>query len=139
MNLFPRSFVGLRANELYLAPFNISDDCTKPASILTVKLAPLVASLVRLISQLHPADPLTLKLQLGLSTVIAHSLFDMSYEGDYVVLEEENQEDLQKERILAVQQYQTWEGWRDEEMWIADAVQAIIQGNGHYDYLPSTI
>ena len=58
----------------------------------------------------------------------------MSYEGSYMMLDEESEDDVEQQRRQAVERYQTWEGWRDEEVWIADAVQAIIQGNGDYDF-----
>ena len=136
MNFFPKSFAGFRANELYLAPLILSNDCLEPALVLTAKPAPAMAALVRLISQNKRTDPLNNVLRLDLCMLISYLLFDMSYEGDYAVLEEESVEEVEQQRREAVQQYQTWDGWRDEEMWIADAVQAIIQGNGRYESLP---
>lgn len=138
MNLFPRSFAGFRANELYLAPLNLSDACPKPVSVLVAKPAPIVASLVRLISQVHFTDPMSSILRHDLCMMISYSLFDMSYEGSYMVLDEESEDDVEQQRRQAVERYQTWEGWRDEEVWIAGVVQAIIQGNGDYDFLPAT-
>ena len=63
----------------------------------------------------------------------------MSYEGSYIVLDEESEDDVEQQRRQTVKRNQTWEGWRGDEVWIADAVQAIIQGNGNYDFLPATL
>ena len=138
VNLLPRSFAGFRINELYLAPLDLSKSCLKPVSVLTAGLAPVVASLVRLISQVSYNDGMSVTLKQQLCSLISYNLFDMSYEGDIMVLEEESDEEVEQERRQAVQQFQTWEGWRDEEIWIMDAVQAIIEGNGHYRNLPAT-
>ncbi|MCJ1351077.1 MAG: hypothetical protein MMC33_001059 [Icmadophila ericetorum] len=136
VNLFPRFFAGFRANEMCLAPLNLSDAYP---SVLIAKPAPIVASLVRLISQVHFTDPMSSILRHDLCMMISYSLFDMSYEGSYIVLDEESEDDVEQQRRQTVKRNQTWEGWRGDEVWIADAVQAIIQGNGNYDFLPATL
>ncbi len=50
--------------------------------------------------------------------------------------EEENQEEIDREIKAGLELFRKWEGWREDEMWIADALEAIIQGKGHYRYLP---
>lgn len=138
MNFFPGSFAGFRANELYKVPLNLGDACAMPVFVLTTKPAPLAASFVRLISQFHFTDPTSLHLKHDLCLMLSYCLFDMSYEGDYVVLGEESQEDINRQINRGLDLYRKWEGWRDDELWIADALEAIIQGKGDYDYLPGT-
>ena len=137
LNLIPRSFIDLRLDELDLVPSNLSTACSKDVSVLTPKIAPLVAALVRLLSQIHRTDPMRLILLHDLVNVVSYNLYDMSYEGDYQILEEESDEEIEQQKRQAVQKFKTWEGWRDGEMWIADAIQTIVEGNGHYDYLPA--
>lgn len=49
-----------------------------------------------------------------------------------MVLEEESQEEIDRQINCGLDLFRKWEGWRDDEMWIADALEAIIQGKGKY-------
>jgi hypothetical protein len=60
----------------------------------------------------------------------------MHYEGDYMPLEEETQEELDEQMQTGLERFRKWEGWRKDEMWIVDLLEAIVQGKGHYDNLP---
>lgn len=108
MDFFPGSFVGFRANELYKVPLNLGDACAMP------------------ISQFHFTDPTSLHLKHDLWLVFSYCLFDVSYEGDYVVLGEESHEDIHRQTKHGLDLYRKWEGWRDDEMWVADALETII-------------
>lgn len=136
VNLFPGSFAGFCADELYKVPLNLGDACAMPVSVFTTKPACLAASFVRRISQVHFTDPTSFHLKNDLCLVLSYCLFDMSYEGDYMILGEESQEDIDRQINRGLDLYRRWEGWRTDEMWIADALEAIIQGKGDYNYLP---
>lgn len=136
VNLFPGSFAGFCANELYKVPLNLADACAMPVSVFTTKPASLAASFVRRISQVHFTDPTSLHLKHDLCLVLSYFLFDTSYEGDYMILGEESQEDIDRQISCGLDLYRRWEGWRTDEMWIADALEAIIQGKGDCNYLP---
>jgi hypothetical protein len=135
MNLHPASFAGFRANELDLAP-SILGDVPETVPVFVAKLAPLVACLVRLIGRLRICDATSRRLQVDLSMVIAHTLFDMSYDGSFMTFDQ-SQEEMDQNIESALALYYSWEGWREDEMWIADAVEWLIQGKGKYKFLPS--
>lgn len=136
VNFTPGSFAGFYANELYKVPLDIGDSCAMPVSVFTTTPAPLAASFVRRISQVQFNDSTSLHLKHDLCLVLSYCLYDMSYEGDYMILGEETQEDIDRQINRGLDLYRKWEGWRTDEMWIADALEAIIQGKGNYDYLP---
>lgn len=60
-------------------------------SVLIPRVAPLVACLVRLISQVRFDDPMCL-LKADLSSLIAYTLFNMEYEGDYMTFDQSQDE-----------------------------------------------
>lgn len=49
--------------------------------------------------------------------------------------EQKSQEDIDRQIKRGLDLYQKWEGWRDDEIWTADALEANIQEKGDYDYL----
>lgn len=106
-------------------------------SVYTPGLAPLMASFVRLIARVQFADPISFHIKHDLYQVFTYCLFDMSYEGDYMVLEGESQEEIDRQINLGLDLFRKFEGWRDDEMWIADALEAIIQGKDDYHHLPA--
>ena len=103
-----------------------------------VSPASICASLVRLHGQTWHGSAMATTIHCDLATVLYHSLFDTSYEGDYMELKgnepltEEEQEDI----TAALEKFRSWH-FRDEELWIPDALEAIVAGRGYYDYLPS--
>lgn len=62
----------------------------------------------------------------------------MSDEGDNMVFGEKSQENTDRETNRVLGLFQELEEWRDDEMWIADALEAIIQGKGKYCNLPAS-
>lgn len=137
VNFYPGSFAGFRANELRKVPLNLGDADAMPVSVFTTSPAPLAACFVRLISR-APQNSMSDHLNHDLCFVLSYLLFDMSYEGDYMVIEEVSQEDIDRQVSRGLDLFQKWQGWRDDEMWIADALEAIIQGKGKYEYLPTS-
>lgn len=135
MNLYPASFAGFRSNELDLAP-SILGGVTETAPVFVAKLAPLVACLVRLISGFCINNVARRHLVSHLITVIAYTLFDMSYEGAYMTFDI-SQKEMDKNTDSALALYHTWKGWRKDEMWIVDAVEWIIWGKCRVEFLPS--
>lgn len=91
MNLYHASFAGFRTDELCSAPLCLSHTCP-PVSVLIPRVAPLVACLVRLISQVRFDDPMCLLLKADLSSLIAYTLFNMEYEGDYMTFDQSQDE-----------------------------------------------
>ncbi|KAI9750742.1 MAG: hypothetical protein M1815_001600 [Lichina confinis] len=77
-------------------------------------------------------------IECDLATILYHSLFDTSYEGDYMELKgnEPLTEEEQEEMTGALVKFRSWH-FRDEEFWIADALEAILAGRGYYKHLPS--
>lgn len=94
-----------------------------------------MACLVRLISQVRFDDPMCLLLKADLSSLIVFTLFNMEYEGDYMTFDQA-QDEIEQNTEAALVLYRTWDGWRDDEIWIADAVERLIRGKGSYDSLP---
>jgi hypothetical protein len=73
-----------------------------------------------------------------LSKVITHGLFDMSYEGDYMEFKADDEPETEEERLereRAVDEIRRW-SWRDDEMWIGEALVAIVAGKAKYEDLP---
>ncbi|MCJ1465692.1 hypothetical protein MMC07_004311 [Pseudocyphellaria aurata] len=139
VNLFPASFAGFRADELITVSLDLGHlTPAMPVTVLTTKVAPLAASFVRNISRIPRRDRLRSRLLHDLVQVLSYNLFDMSYEGDYMVLGEETQEDIDRQITRGLNLFRKLEGWRDDEMWIADALEAIVHGKGHYDDLPAS-
>lgn len=46
------------------------------------------------------------------------------------------QDEIERNTEAALVLYRRWDGWRDEEIWIADAVEWLIRGEDSYDSLP---
>jgi hypothetical protein len=73
-----------------------------------------------------------------LSKVLTYGFFDMSYEGDYMEFkanDEPETEAEQLERERAVDEIKRW-SLRDDEIWIRDALVAIVAGKAKYEDLP---
>ena len=138
VNFYPGSFAGFRANELCKVPLDLGYADAMPVSVFSPRPAALAASFVRLIGRVHFADPMSFHVKHDLGQMLTYCLFDMSYEGDYMVHGEESQEEIDREINCGLDLFRKWEGWRDDEMWIADALEAIIQGKGEYHYLPAS-
>lgn len=138
INFYPGSLTRFCADELRKVPLKIdnADANARPVSVFTTGLAPLAAFFVRLIAQRPHFDPMSRHIKCTLCMVLSSTLFDMSYEGNYRVLDEESQEELDRHISRGLDLFQKLEGWRDDEMWIADALKAIIKGQCIYSYLP---
>ena len=65
--------------------------------------------------------------------LVTYKLFDTSYEGDHMTFDQ-SPEEQDKETENALELYGKWEGWRKDEMWIADAVEWFIRGKADPRY-----
>ena len=86
----------------------------------------------------HRGSSLRQKLISDLSKVLTYGLFDMSYEGDYMEFKADDEPETEAERLergRAVNEIQRW-NWRDDEIWVGDALVAIVAGKAKYEDLP---
>jgi hypothetical protein len=62
----------------------------------------------------------------------------MSYEGDYMEFPSNDQPETKEEtleREMAIEEINRW-SWRDNELWIRDALATIVSGKARYEDLP---
>jgi hypothetical protein len=86
----------------------------------------------------HRGSFLRQKLISDLSNVLAYGLFDMSYEGDYMEFKADDEPETEAEKLereRAVDEIRRW-SWRDDEIWIGDALVAMVAGKARYQDLP---
>jgi hypothetical protein len=86
----------------------------------------------------HRGSDLRHKLISDLSKVLTYGFFDMSYEGDYMEFKADDEPETEAERLereRAVKEIQRW-NWRDDEIWVGDALVAIVAGKAKYEDLP---
>jgi hypothetical protein len=86
----------------------------------------------------HRGSFLRQKLISDLSNVLAYGLFDMSYEGDYMEFKADDEPETEAEKLereRAVDKIRRW-SWRDDEIWIGDALVAMVAGKARYQDLP---
>lgn len=110
-----------------------------PCNALTMSRATTSATFVRMIAREHRRSDLRHKLISDLAKVITYGFFDMSYEGNYMEFKADDEPETeaeQSERERAVHEIQQW-SWRDDEIWIGDALVAIVAGKARYEDLPS--
>jgi len=78
------------------------------------------------------------KLISDLSKVLTYGFFDMTYEGDYMEFKADDEPETEAERLereRAVDEIRRW-SWRADEIWIGDALVAIVAGKARYEDLP---
>jgi hypothetical protein len=86
----------------------------------------------------HQGSFLREKLISDLWNVLAYGLFDMSYEGDYMEFKADDEPETEAEKLereRAVDEIRRW-SWRDDEIWIRDALVAMVAGNARHQDLP---
>jgi len=86
----------------------------------------------------HRGSFLRQKLISDLSNVLAYGLFDMTYEGDYMEFKADDEPETEAEKLereRAVDEIRRW-SWRDDEIWIGDALVTIVAGKARYQDLP---
>lgn len=135
--LLPLSWTGLNSDGLSPIPMT-RDAPPSPGNVLTVSRAATCAAFVRMAAREHRGSHVRRKLISDLSKVLTYSLFDMTYEGDYMEFKADDEPETEAERLereRAVDEINRWR-WRDDESWIGDALVAIVAGKGKYEDLP---
>jgi hypothetical protein len=131
------SWTGLNPDELYPIPMTGATP-PSPCKALTVHRAAACAAFVRMAAREQRGSYLREKLISDLSKVLTYGLFDMTYEGDCMELKADDEPDTEAERLEregAVDEIKRW-SWRDDELWIGDALVAIVSGRAKYEDLP---
>ncbi len=138
--LLPLSWTGIGLDDL--CPIPITGDGpssdSSPGNVLTVSRAATCAALVRMAAREPRGSSLRQKLITDLSVILTYSLFDMSYEGDYMEFKPDDEPETESEKLereKAVDEIRQW-SWRDEESWIGDLLVAIVAGKAKYEDLP---
>lgn len=142
------SYTGLRMDEV--VPILEADQLRPalPPSTLTVPLPAACAALARIAartqgptaSRTHDSS-MSLQFQLvdHISGIVTYSLFDMSYEGDYMV-HLPNSVPLSDAEVREIEQaVATVQGWklREEDQWVKDTLVDIFRGKKDYlTFLP---
>lgn len=112
---------------------------TLPPYVQTVPLSVACAALVRIVARSSHGSTLRMETIESLSSVIGYALIDMSYEGDYmeIVENEVPLNEMEKKEIEdAVGVMEGWEMRKGEE-WIRRELIAIMRGKKAYRDLPS--
>ncbi len=134
------SWAGITRDELVPIPADNSPLVTPlPAgSAWTIPLPAACAAFVRLISREERGSLRRLDIIEGLSSVIGESLFDMSYEGDYMEFLP-NDQPLSDEEMVeidnAVAEMNRWP-FRKEEEWIREILIQVVRGEKIYNDIP---
>jgi hypothetical protein len=132
------SWTGINSDELYPIPQSRGTPPSPCNNVLTVSRATVCATFVRMAAREHRGSFLRQKLISDLSNVLAYGLFDMSYEGDYMEFKADDEPETEAEKLereRAVDEIRRW-GWRDDEIWIGDALVAMVAGKARYQDLP---
>ncbi|KAF4428241.1 hypothetical protein FACUT_9498 [Fusarium acutatum] len=138
--LVPISWTGIQQQELVPV-----DSATLPCPLWTVHVPAFCAAYLRIIMQEHAGSTVRLMANADLASVIGYSMFDMSYEGDYIPTPEglehldagerqkmAEKDDLEMENALSsIKQWQ----FTDETEWARDMMLQLVSGKLSYDDL----
>lgn len=128
------SWTGITADEV--VPILVDDGLHPklPPSARTVPLPAACAAFARIAAREKRTSRLRGAIIEQLSSVIGESLFDMSYEGDYMEIVPNDQplsEDEKLEIANAVKEIKSWP-FREDEEWIKDILVDIYTGKQTY-------
>ncbi|KAK3375737.1 hypothetical protein B0T24DRAFT_616958 [Lasiosphaeria ovina] len=134
----PMSWTGITSDEV--VPILVDDGLQPalPPSAWTVPLPAACAAFARIAAREKRTSPVRNGVIEQLSSVIGYSLFDMSYEGDYMEDLPNDQplsEDEKLEIERAVKEIKSWKLRKDEE-WIKDILVDIYTGKKTFSDLP---
>lgn len=131
--LLPLSWTGISRGDAILVP-----EAEFPCPVYTVPIDAACAALIRIACREPRASTLRRNVLQELCSLVAYRYFDMSYEGEYMELlpdEVPRSEKEVKEMDSAAQAIKGW-GFKDDEMWMRDALVQIVKGEASYDGLP---
>lgn len=139
--LVPISWTGIQQKELVAI-----NSPTLPCPFWTVRIPAFCAAYLRIIMQEHTGSTVRLMANADLASVIGYSMFDMSYEGDYMPTPEdlEHLDAAEKERMAekdalemrnALSSIKQWQ-FTEETEWARDTMLQLVSGEVSYDDLP---
>ncbi len=135
--LVPLSWTGVSLGELQYVQ-DIHPPKPSTLGVLTLPRPVACATLMRLAARERRSSPLRQRLLAYLATIIAYGLFDMSYDGDYMVFKVDDEPESETERAekeVALLEIKRW-SWRNDELWMGEALAAVVAGTISYDDLP---
>ncbi|CVL03827.1 uncharacterized protein FMAN_14975 [Fusarium mangiferae] len=141
--LVPISWTGIQQKELIAI-----NSPTLPCPIWTVPIPAFCAAYLRIIMQEHAGTTVRLMANADLASVIGYSMFDMTYEGDYMPTPEdlEHLDAAEKERMAekdalemenALSSIKQWQ-FTEETEWARDMMLELVSGKLSYDDLPAS-
>ncbi|KAF5586360.1 hypothetical protein FPCIR_7970 [Fusarium pseudocircinatum] len=139
--LVPISWTGIQQKELVPV-----DSATLPCPLWTVPTPALCAAYLRILTQEETGTMVRAMGNADLSGIVAYSMFDMSYEGDYMPTPEdlEHLGAAEKERMAekdalamenALSSIKQWK-FTEETEWARDVMLQLVSGKLSYDDLP---
>ena len=131
------SWTGIYPDELVLIPVP-NNQPPPPYTVWTVPLPAVCAAFVRMVARERQGSQLRFRLIADLCNVLTYSLFDMSYEGDYMEFPPDDQPLTEKEISEITKAVSEIRGWilRKDDEWIKDALVKIVSGEARYADLP---
>ncbi|RBA18134.1 hypothetical protein FPRO05_11150 [Fusarium proliferatum] len=141
--LVPMSWTGIQQKELVAL-----NSPTLPCPLWTMPVPAFCAAYLRIIMQEHAGSTVRLMANADLASVIGYSMFDMSYEGDYMPTPEdlEHLDAAEKERMAekdalemrnALSSIKQWQ-FTEETEWARDMMLQLVSGKLSYDDLPTS-
>ncbi|KAF5693588.1 hypothetical protein FDENT_1820 [Fusarium denticulatum] len=140
--LVPIFWTGIQQKELVAV-----DSATLPCPLWTVPIPALCAAYLSILMRAETETMVRAMANADLSGVIAYSMFDMSYEGDYMPTPEdlEHLDAAEKERMAekdalemenALRSIKQWQ-FTEETEWARDMMLQLVSGKLSYDDLPT--
>ncbi|KAF5642518.1 uncharacterized protein FTJAE_3675 [Fusarium tjaetaba] len=140
--LVPISWTSIQQKELVAV-----DLATLPCSLWTVHVPAFCAAYLRIIMRENAGSTVRSIAKADLASVIGYSMFDMSYEGDYMPTPEdlEHLDAAEKEKMAendalemanALSSIKQWE-FTEEAEWARDMMLQLVSGKLSYDDLPT--
>ncbi|KAK1763295.1 hypothetical protein QBC33DRAFT_246239 [Phialemonium atrogriseum] len=132
------SWTGITPDELVPISAQDASQPTLPSFVQTMPLPVACAALVRIAAREKRGSPLREGVIERLSSIIGYSLFDMSYEGDYMEFPP-NDQPLSDQETLEIQNAVVKMNkcvFREDEEWIKEILVQIVSGKMDYVDLP---
>jgi hypothetical protein len=140
--LVPISWAGIQQKELVAV-----DLATLPCPLLTVPVPAFCAAYLRIIMRENAGSTVRSIAKADLASVIGYSMFDMSYEGDYIPTPEdlEHLDAVEKKKMAendalemenALSSIRQWQ-FMEETEWARDMMLQLVSGKLPYDDLPA--
>ena len=134
----PMSWAGITRDELIPISANEGSQPTLPHNVWTVPLPAACAAFVHIATCERRGSRLRAGLIEGLCSVIIYSLFDMSYEGQYLELPPNDQPLSDKENLEIENAIGEMNRWilRNDQEWIRETLIQMVTGKKRFRDLP---